>query len=80
MQDGRGHSRLRLKGPPGHHRQNSSYDYLYKLVLAGDSGVGKSNLLRRFTRNELCPNSKQTIGVEFSTKSIQVIKFFFLQY
>ncbi len=29
-----------------------SYDYLFKVVLIGDSGVGKSNLLSRFTRNE----------------------------
>ena len=65
--------RLPLQSPPGHQRQ-SSYDYLYKLVLAGDSGAGKTNLLSRFTRDELCPNSKQTIGVEFSTKTIKVIK------
>ena len=65
-------SRLPVQTPPGHH-QKHSYDYLYKLVLAGDSGAGKTNLLSRFTRNELCPNSKQTIGVEFSTKTIQVM-------
>ena len=28
------------------------YDYLFKVVVIGDSGVGKSNLLSRFTRNE----------------------------
>ena len=38
----------------------------------GDSGVGKSNLLSRFTRNEFCLESKSTIGVEFATRSIQV--------
>jgi Ras-related protein Rab-11A len=41
-------------------------------VLIGDSGVGKSNLLSRFTRNEFNLESKSTIGVEFATKSIQV--------
>ena len=71
MQD-RIEKRPPLQSPPGH-QQKHSYDYLYKLVLAGDSGVGKTNLLSRFTRNELCPNSKQTIGVEFSTKTVQVI-------
>jgi GTPase SAR1 family protein len=50
-----------------------SYDYLFKVVLIGDSGVGKSNLLSRFTRNEFCLESKSTIGVEFATRSIQVI-------
>jgi small GTP-binding protein len=42
------------------------------VVLIGDSGVGKSNLLSRFTRNEFLMESKSTIGVEFATKSIQV--------
>ena len=42
------------------------------MVLIGDSGVGKSNLLSRFTRNEFLMESKSTIGVEFATKSIQV--------
>jgi Ras-related protein Rab-11A len=49
-----------------------SYDYLFKIVLIGDSGVGKSNLLSRFTRNEFCLESKSTIGVEFATRSVQV--------
>jgi ABC-type molybdenum transport system ATPase subunit/photorepair protein PhrA len=41
-------------------------------VIIGDSGVGKSNLLSRFTRNEFHLDSKSTIGVEFATRSIQV--------
>jgi len=47
------------------------YDYLYKVVLIGDSGVGKSNLLSRFTRDEFNLETKSTIGVEFATRSIQ---------
>ncbi|KAG8737382.1 Ras- protein Rab-11A [Ceratobasidium sp. 414] len=50
----------------------STYDYLFKVVLIGDSGVGKSNLLSRFTRNEYNVESKSTIGVEFATRSINV--------
>lgn len=42
------------------------------VVLIGDSGVGKSNLLSRFTRNKFNLESKSTIGVEFATRSIQV--------
>ena len=45
---------------------------LVLVVLIGDSGVGKSNLLSRFTRNEFNLESKSTIGVEFATRSIQV--------
>jgi small GTP-binding protein len=52
-------------------RVDEEYDYLFKVVLIGDSGVGKSNLLSRFTRNEFNLESKSTIGVEFATKSIQ---------
>lgn len=50
----------------------AEYDYLFKIVLIGDSGVGKSNLLSRFTRGEFNLESKSTIGVEFATKSITV--------
>uniref|UniRef100_A0A8C7YBN9 small monomeric GTPase n=1 Tax=Oryzias sinensis TaxID=183150 RepID=A0A8C7YBN9_9TELE len=46
--------------------------YAPELVLIGDSGVGKSNLLSRFTRNEFNLESKSTIGVEVATRSIQV--------
>jgi len=46
------------------------YDYLFKVVLIGDQGVGKSNLLSRFTRDEFNPQSKSTIGVEFATRTI----------
>lgn len=46
--------------------------FLSSVVLIGDSGVGKSNLLSRFTRNEFNLESKSTIGVEFATRSIQV--------
>ncbi|KAJ0249278.1 Ras-related protein RABA1g [Hirschfeldia incana] len=54
------------------YRADDDYDFLYKVVLIGDSGVGKSNLLSRFTRNEFSLESKSTIGVEFATRSIRV--------
>ncbi|KAL0321311.1 UNVERIFIED_CONTAM: Ras-related protein RABA1d [Sesamum radiatum] len=54
------------------YRPEDDYDYLFKLVLIGDSGVGKSNLLSRFTRNEFSLESKSTIGVEFATRSLPV--------
>ncbi|XP_035876019.1 ras-related protein Rab-11B-like [Phyllostomus discolor] len=48
------------------------YDSLFKVVLIGDTGVGKSNLLDHFTYNEFDLESKRTIGMEFATFSIQV--------
>ncbi|KAD3337981.1 hypothetical protein R6Q59_027310 [Mikania micrantha] len=52
--------------------EGDSNDYLFKIVLLGDSGVGKSNLLARFARNEFYSNSKSTIGVEFQTQKMEV--------
>ncbi|XP_048751082.1 ras-related protein Rab-11A [Ostrea edulis] len=56
--------------PPSY--SEDEYDYLAKVVLIGDSGVGKSNLLSRFTRNQFSLESKSTIGVEFATRSVHV--------
>lgn len=42
------------------------------VVLIGDSGVGKSNLLLRFTKNDFLMESKSTIGVEFATRTLKV--------
>ncbi|XP_027340565.1 ras-related protein RABA6b-like [Abrus precatorius] len=47
-------------------------DYLFKAVLIGDSGVGKSNLLSRFAKDEFRLDSKPTIGVEFAYRNIKV--------
>jgi small GTP-binding protein len=57
---------------------DNEYDYLFKVVLIGDSGVGKSNILSRFTRNEFCLESKSTIGVEFATRTLQVCVLLFI--
>lgn len=51
---------------------SDEYDFLFKVVLIGDSGVGKSNILGRFTRNEFNLESKSTIGVEFATRTVTV--------
>ncbi|KAH7283904.1 hypothetical protein KP509_34G031100 [Ceratopteris richardii] len=54
------------------YRGDEEYDYLFKVVLIGDSGVGKSNILSRFTRNEFSLESKSTIGVKFAARTITV--------
>lgn len=60
------------------YKVDHEYDYLFKIVLIGDSGVGKSNILSRFTRNEFCLESKSTIGVEFATRTLQVAFNYFI--
>lgn len=47
-------------------------DYLFKAVLIGDSAVGKSNLLSRFSKDEFRFDSKPTIGVEFAYRNVHV--------
>ena len=47
-------------------------DYVFKVVVIGDSAVGKSQLLSRFTKNEFCFDSKSTIGVEFQTRTVTI--------
>lgn len=51
---------------------NAKIDYVFKIVLIGDSAVGKSQLLARFARNEFSLDSKATIGVEFQTKTLLI--------
>ncbi|KAI9433830.1 GTPase [Lactarius indigo] len=52
--------------------EGNHFDYLFKIILTGDTGVGKSNLLSRFTRNDFNVESRSTIGVEFATRTITV--------
>jgi len=47
-------------------------DHLLKIVIIGDSGVGKTNLLYRYTKGGFMAESRATIGVDFSAKSMKV--------
>ncbi|CDK26068.1 unnamed protein product [Kuraishia capsulata CBS 1993] len=51
---------------------NNEYDYLFKLLLIGDSGVGKSCLLLRFAEDTYTPDYISTIGVDFKIKTIEL--------
>jgi len=47
-----------------------SYQYLFKLLLVGDSGVGKTSLLLRFTQNEFSDDTRNTVGVDLKVKMV----------
>lgn len=50
--------------------ESSDYDHVFKILLIGDSGVGKSSMLLRFTDDEFEEDRPCTIGVDFKTKQI----------
>jgi small GTP-binding protein len=50
---------------------DEDHDMLFKIVLIGDSGVGKSNIMSRYIRDEFKHDSKATIGVEYSSKKYE---------
>jgi len=52
--------------------KNATYDYLIKLLLIGDSGVGKSCLLLRFSEDSFTPSFITTIGIDFKIRTIDL--------
>jgi small GTP-binding protein len=48
----------------------TNYNYLFKIALIGDSGIGKSSILIRFTENDFKDDTTSTIGVDFKIMSV----------
>ena len=51
--------------------EEESFDLIYKLILIGDSGVGKTNILSKYVNNEFSFATQSTVGVEFGSKIIK---------
>lgn len=51
---------------------DEEYDMIFKVVLIGDSGVGKTNILSRYVRDDFSIETKSTVGVEFGSKVLKV--------
>ncbi|KAI5449070.1 hypothetical protein NCC49_005341 [Naganishia albida] len=49
-----------------------AYDYLFKVIVIGESGTGKSCLLWHFIHDQFKDNSPHTIGVEFNSKVVRI--------
>ena len=50
----------------------NGYDMIFKIVLIGDTSVGKTNILSKYLTDEFDPESKATVGVEFGTKNFKI--------
>ncbi|MFQ6638800.1 hypothetical protein Gotur_016724 [Gossypium turneri] len=59
-----------MAAPPA--RARADYDYLIKLLLIGDSGVGKSCLLLRFSDGSFTTSFITTIGIDFKIRTIEL--------
>ena len=53
-------------------KKKDDSDFTVKIVIIGDSGVGKTNILLRFCDNQFKTNYTSTIGVDFKIKIIPV--------
>ena len=51
---------------------DKEYDYIFKLLIIGDSHVGKSSLLLRLSDNNFDPDFNTTIGIDFKIKMIEL--------
>jgi small GTP-binding protein len=48
------------------------YDFIFKVIIIGDTGVGKTNMILRFSENNFKENYVATIGVDFKIKTISL--------
>ena len=51
---------------------NNETNYIFKYIIIGDSGVGKSSILNKYMNNKYDYEMNSTIGVEFYTKSLKI--------
>lgn len=52
--------------------EEDNYDMIFKLIIVGDSGVGKTGIIERYISGVFNDHTKSTVGVEFGTKKIEI--------
>ena len=53
-------------------RRDPRYFYQFRIIIIGDSTVGKSSLLRQFTEGQYIQSSDPTVGVDFHVRVLQL--------
>ena len=51
---------------------HEDFELLFKIIIIGDSGVGKTNILSRYIKNSFSFDTRSTVGVEFGAKKVEV--------
>ena len=52
--------------------EDENYEMMFKVVIIGDSSVGKTNIMTKYLKNEFHEDSKATVGVEFGSKTFSI--------
>ena len=52
--------------------EEENYEMMFKVVLVGDSFVGKTNIMSKYLKNEFHEDSKATVGVEFGSRQFNI--------
>ena len=53
-------------------QMETEYDYLFKIVLIGDTGVGKTSIMKRYVEGTFSSMKNTTIGMNFRIKTLQI--------
>lgn len=56
----------------GRDKMAKNYDYLFRILLVGDSGVGKTCILIRFVENTFTSSYINTIGIDFKIRTVEI--------
>merc|ERR1711879_730648 len=75
--EGGGHTTPRVRSntnggaPKGEVPAAQKKEFLYKILVVGNMGTGKTSIIKRYCDNEFSDNYKSTIGVDFALKSLE---------